>query len=144
MGRLAGIALFWALACYVVGMSAVSIIPSLFWPELGPRPEGPGVERCAKQIDALDHELLNLAADALRTPRQTSRWPALKAWDQRFAALSDGCGALEGARRDLLRLRTGVESLLRGYDRGPMRTRERIRRALEQFEKRAGITHSKG
>ncbi len=144
LGRALGISLFWLLACYVIGMSAVSIIPSLYWPELGPRPQAPGLEFCAREIQQLDDGLLALAAGALHGGNPTERARALNAWDARFDRLAGGCGPLEGARIDLLRLRRGIDSLLRRYDRGPMRAQERIRRALAQLGEGAGRTDPKG
>jgi hypothetical protein len=131
VGRIVGIAIFWLLLCYVIGMSALSIIPSLFWPELGPRPHAPRLEQCAKEIADLDRELLEKTAESLRH-RGPRRQLWLHEWDGRFMALAGGCGPLEGARADLLKLRTGVEALLRRYQGDALRTQERIWRAIDQ------------
>mgnify|MGYP001615122712 CR=1 FL=1 len=136
LGRKAGIAVFWLLLAYLVGMSSVSIIPSLYFPEIGPRPAGPTVQRCAREISALETSLMNRTAEALRDPQtsDTSRW--LAAWDARYTALHGGCGPLEDARKDLAGLRTGLEALLNSYEQGPMQVRERIRRALQSLSER--------
>jgi hypothetical protein len=131
IGRKLGIALFWLMLCYVIGMAAVSIIPALYWPELAPRPAGLRVEECARRIDALQHELLARATEAVRAAEVhgLQRW--LVSWDKRALALSGGCGPLEGAHRDLLRLRSGVSSLLAAYRTDPMPVQQRLRRLLK-------------
>jgi len=136
LGRKAGIAVFWLLLAYLVGMSSVSIIPSLFFPEIGPRPTGPTVSRCAMEISALERTLMDRTAATLRDPQTggASRW--LAAWDARYLALDGGCGPLENARKDLAGLRTGLEALLNSYEQGPMQVRERIRRALQSLSER--------
>lgn len=136
LGRKAGIAVFWLVLAYLVGMSSVSIIPSLYFPEIGPRPAGPAVAKCATEIAALEHTLMDRTATALRDPPtgDTSRW--LAAWDARYVALDGGCGPLEDARKDLAGLRKGLEALLNNYEQGPMQVRERIRRALQSLSER--------
>jgi hypothetical protein len=133
MGRTVGIVLFWLLLCYVIGMSARSIIPSLFWPGLAPRAEAPALKQCLREIRELDQELASKAAATLRSgqPGRISHW--LHAWDERYLALTGGCGPLEGAREDLGTLRTELESLLRSYQGGALRTRERIERAVVEI-----------
>jgi hypothetical protein len=130
--------LFWLLLCYVIGMSARSIIPALFWPTLAPRAQAPALEHCVREIRELDQELASKSAETLRSrqPARLSHW--LHAWDERYLALAGGCGPLEGAREDLQKLRTGIESLLRTYQGGALRTRERIGRALDQMGAQRG------
>ena len=139
IGRKLGIALFWLMLCYVIGMAAVSIIPALYWPELAPRPASLQVEECARRIDALQHELLARTTRAVHAAdvHGLQRW--LVAWDKRALALSGGCGPLEGAHRDLLRLRRGVSSLLAAYRSDPMPVQQRLRRLLKGLK---GLDHS--
>jgi hypothetical protein len=131
IGRKIGIGLFWLLLCYVIGMSAVSIIPALYWPELAPRPAGVQAEECAARIDALQQELLARAARAVRAGSEQGLQRWLVGWDKRALALSGGCGPLEQAHRDLLRLRRGVGSLLAAYRSDSMPVQQRLRRLLK-------------
>ena len=131
LGRRIGIGLFWLLLFYVIGMSAVSIIPSLYWPDLAPRPKGLQTEQCGARIEALQQELLARATRTIRgaDDRGLQRW--LVAWDKRALELSGGCGPLERAHHDLLRLRRGVGSLLAEYRSDPMPVQQRLRRLLK-------------
>jgi hypothetical protein len=133
MGRRLGIGLFWLLAVYMIGMSAASIIPSLYWPGSAPRPAALAVEQCAERIRVLEHELLTKVADTVRRGRVAGleRW--LLAWDERSLTLGGGCGPFEPARMDLLRLRADLGALLASYRSGPFRTQQRLQRALEQW-----------
>lgn len=135
-GRAAGIVLFWVLAFYVIGMSAVSIIPSLYWPALAPHAPPATVATCAHEISALDQKLLELVSESLHRHSSAELAMALHAWDGRSLALAGGCGPLEAARRELLHLRAQVGTLLRRIDRGPGRTQMRIQRAIAQIEER--------
>jgi len=132
-GRRLGIGLFWLLAVYMVGMSAASIIPSLYWPGSAPRPDPLAVEQCAGRIQVLQRELLTKVADTVRRGRVSGleRW--LLAWDERSLILAGGCGPFEPARMDLLRLRADLGALLADYRSGPFRTQQRLQRALEQW-----------
>jgi hypothetical protein len=133
LGRRLGIALFWLLLVYVIGMSAASIIPALYFPEIAPRPDAQSEQVCARGIDALERELLAKIAGTLTSGDAggLDRW--LADWDKRSAALAGGCGALESARQDLLELRTGIGSLLTKYRSGPLRAQQRLDRALEPW-----------
>jgi hypothetical protein len=133
IGRRIGIALFWALAVYMVGMSAASIIPSLYWPASAPRPDALTAQQCAKRIVALERDLLAKVADTVRRGRVAGveRW--LLAWDERSLSLGGGCGPYEPARMDLLRLRADLGSLIASYRSGPFRTQQRLQRALEHW-----------
>lgn len=138
LGRTIGIVLFWLLLCYVIGMSARSIIPSLFWPALAPRPAAPRLEQCEREIRELDRVLLDKAAETLRgqNAEELARW--LHAWDERYLAIAGGCGPLEGARKDLQKLRARVESLLRTYQGRALGIQVRIRRALDEVSRLQG------
>lgn len=129
-GRKIGVALFWALAAYVIGMSARSVIPSLFWPDAAPRPAGKGVEVCAEEIDALERSLSRRVRESFAEHSLHGLTPFLAAWDERYAQLAD-CGPLEPARKDLGSLRTELVALLRSYAADPMKRQDRIRRALQ-------------
>lgn len=144
LGRRVGIALFWMMLCYVIGMSSFSILPSLFWPKHAPRPPAVPTERCATEIAALDQELLRHTEATLRGEHHLPLQTWLRDWDGRYLALSGGCGALEPARKDLLKLRTGIESLIHNYERGPGKARQRIQHALEPMSDGAGPARSKG
>jgi hypothetical protein len=134
-GRRLGVTAFWVMAAYVIGASSLSIIPSLFFPAYGPRMQSPGLERCAREIEALDRDLLRAVTERLHAVAYTPG--SLAAWDERFVALQD-CGPLDDARRDLGKLRDGLEALLRRYEQGPRITRERIHRALTSSSEHAG------
>ena len=144
MGRRVGIALFWMMLCYVIGMSSFSILPALFWPDHAPRPPAVATDRCAEEIAALDRELLNNTEATLRGERLLPLQAWLRDWDGRYAALSTDCGALEPARKDLFKLRTGIESLIQSYERGPGKARQRIRHALEALSDGTGAARSNG
>jgi hypothetical protein len=137
VGRRVGIALFWLLLAYLIGMSSISIIPSLFYPEAGPRPRRLQVQACAGEIEALERDLMNRVADYVREPRADSTTHSLAAWDARFLALAGGCGPLEDARKDLATLRIEVQRLLGNYRQGPLQIRMRIRQALRSLSHRA-------
>lgn len=132
LGRKLGIVLFWLLLCYAIGMSARSIIPSLFWPALAPRPHAPALQQCAREIELLDQQLLSKSAQAVRGAGLAKLGHFLHAWDERYMALAGGCGPLEAARKDLQQLRTEVEALLRTYQGKSWKIQERIHRALSQ------------
>jgi chorismate mutase len=144
LGRNIGIALFWLLLCYVIGMSARSIIPSLFWPSLAPVAHVPGLADCAREIDTLDRELIHQAAKSLHAGDfvGSERW--LAAWDRRYLALSGGCGALESARKDLLELREGVGSMLETYRDGPWQAHQRIERVLDPLRRALPLDQARG
>jgi hypothetical protein len=131
VGRKLGIVLFWLLAVYMVGMSAASIIPALYWPNVAPRPDAPVVARCAAEIVALERNLLRLTASGLRRGQIAGIERSLLAWDQRAIALSGGCGALEPAREDLLELRAGIGVLIANYRSGTLRVHQRLQRTLD-------------
>jgi hypothetical protein len=132
------------MLCYVIGMSSLSILPSLFWPEHAPRPPAAPTDRCASEIAALDRELLDNTDATLRGEQRLPLQAWLHTWDGRYMRLSGGCGALEPARKDLHKLRTGIESLLQSYERGPGKARQRIQHALEPLGAGAGSARSKG
>ncbi|MDD9935277.1 MAG: hypothetical protein OXT09_16820 [Myxococcales bacterium] len=135
IGRRLGIAIFWLLAAYVIGMSSISVISALYWPDSAPHPSGAGVGLCATEIRELEQELVSHTTDYLgrRDIRGMEAW--LQQWDRRFLALA-GCGALEPARRELGELRTEMERLLERYGRDAARRQERILQALEQLPTR--------
>ena len=133
IGRRLGIGLFWLLAVYMVGMSAASIIPSLYWPALAPRADSPPAARCAREIDALARDLLDTAANALRRGEIAGLERSLRAWDERAMALDGGCGVLEPARRDLLQLRTGIATLLSNYRSGTLPAQQDLQRTLDAY-----------
>lgn len=133
IGRKLGIWLFWLLAVYMVGMSAASIIPALYWPNAAPRPKAAAAARCAEEIATLERDLLDTAAGTLRRGEVDGLERSLLAWDQRSIALSGGCGPLEPARKDLLALRARVGALLTGYRGRTLRLQQRLRRALDAF-----------
>jgi hypothetical protein len=131
VGRRVGITLVWISLCYVVGASASSIIPSLFWPDLAPRPPRVPTERCAHEIAALDRALRDGAAARLRGDQRVKLGVWLREWDGRYMTLTGGCGPLEGARKDLYKLRNDLEALLQRYDNNAGKTQQRIEHALE-------------
>jgi hypothetical protein len=131
LGRRIGITLVWMSLCFVIGASSLSIIPSLFWPELAPRPPQVPTEQCAQQIAALDRELREDAAARLRGEPRAKLGVWLREWDGRYMTLSGGCGPLEATRKDLYKLRNGLESLLQRYESGAGKTQRRIQNALE-------------
>lgn len=129
-GRILGIALFWLLLCYVIGMSSRSIIPAVFWPGHAPVGDPLAAMRCAEQVDALERQLLRHASAAIDSGDLAEARRRLGAWDKRSLALAAGCGPLERSREDLLELRAGIGSLLDAYESGPLQAHQRIRRAL--------------
>jgi hypothetical protein len=131
LGRRIGIALFWLLSCFVIGMSTRSIVPALFWPHLAPLAQTPGAAECARALRDLDDQLLRQAGELLAQGDVAAfqRW--LIGWDKRFAALTGGCDSLAGPRRDLLALRSGLGSLFEDLRSGPLQAQERLKSALD-------------
>jgi hypothetical protein len=133
IGRRLGIGLFWLLAVYMVGMSAASIIPALYWPDSAPRPAAPAVEQCARQLQALEGDLVSKVASTIQRGRAAGLGRWLNAWDERSLKLAGGCGPLETTRKDLLRLRAELGALLADYRSGSLRVQQRLQRALEHW-----------
>jgi hypothetical protein len=133
IGRRIGITLFWLLGVYVIGMSAASIIPALYFPGAAPKPPPAPAAACAEQLRTLQRELLAKVASTIERgdASDLDRW--LAGWDKRSLALTGGCGALEAARKDLLALRAGLGSLLASYRSGPLRVKQRLDRVLDQL-----------
>ena len=140
MGRRVGIALFWLLLCYrgrheLVLDHPVAVLAGRT--RRARRPCRPSAAR--SEIDALDRELLRRrgrCACAASSARQLA--PGSPRWDGRYMALDGGCGALEPARQDLRKLRSGIESLLQSYERGPGKAQQRIQRRARADEQRCG------
>jgi hypothetical protein len=130
-GRRIGIAIFWLLAAYLVGMSSWSIIPSLYFPELAPVPREAGAKLCLSELDALERELTSRSADALesRNVDTADRW--LREWDRRLATLAGQCGPLERARKDLEAARVVMGSMLERYAQEAAPAQRRTRAALD-------------
>jgi hypothetical protein len=132
IGRRLGVVLFWVSCSYLIGMSARSIIPALYFPDAAPRPSAFAVQRCAAELDTLQHQLSEAASSCLRRGR-LANWDAkLATWDARFGALGN-CGPYEPARKDLLVLRTELDELVQDYGRGALKTQQRLRSALAAF-----------
>jgi hypothetical protein len=131
LGRRIGIAFVWVSLCFVIFTSSLSIIPALFWPDAAPRPPAVPTQACAKRIAQLDRELREDAAARLRGEPRVKLGVWLSEWDRRYIVLSGGCGPLEGARKDLYKLRNGLEALLQRYENGAGKTQRRIENALE-------------
>ena len=133
VGRRVGIALFWSFLVFVIGMSAASIIPSLYFPDTAPVPRAPETSACAREIDALERDLLGRVAMTLQQAQTEGLERFLNTWDGRALALAGGCGPLEPARQDLMALRSGVGSLLSNYRAAPIKAQRRLRSALEAW-----------
>jgi len=131
LGRRIGIALFWLLTCYVIGMSTRSIVPALFWPHLAPLARAPEAAECARELRKLDEQLLQKAGESLARGELADFQAWLLRWDKRFATLTGGCGSLARPRRDLLALRSGLGSLFDDFRRGPLKAHERLKSALD-------------
>lgn len=128
-----GVVLFWVMCSYLIGMSARSIIPALYFPSAAPRPTQSSVQRCAAELDTLQHQLSDAAASVLRRGR-VSGWEAkLAKWDARFDSLAPDCGPYEPAREDLRTLRAELDALVQDYGRGALKTQQRLRSALAAF-----------
>ena len=130
IGRRLGVVLFWVMCSYLIGMSARSIIPALYFPSAAPRPTQSSMQRCAAELDTLQHQLSDAAVTCLRKGK-VSGWDAkLAKWDARFAALAPDCGPYEPAREDLRTLRSELDALVQDYGRGALITQQRLRSAL--------------
>jgi len=133
IGRRLGVVLFWVTCSYLIGMSARSIIPALYFPAAAPRPSSAVAQRCAAELDTLQHQLSEAATSSMRRGR-ISTWDAkLAAWDARFGALDEDCGPYEPARQDLRVLRSELDALVQDYGRGALKTQQRLRSALAAF-----------
>ncbi|MBX3272146.1 MAG: hypothetical protein KF729_17910 [Sandaracinaceae bacterium] len=103
---------------YLIGVGFYSVIPRVFSP---PASELPASVTCARGVETLRVELLDRAAERVRTggeadPSALRRW--LRDWDGRYHALAPRCGAGEQARWALLgRLRYRLQGTLERYDR---------------------------
>ncbi len=114
-------------------MSAASIIPSLDFPDAAPQPRALETSACARELDALERDLLGRVTAILQRAQTDGLERFLNAWDGRALALAGGCGPLEPARQDLMALRSGVGSLLTTYRAAPLHAQRRLRSALEAW-----------
>jgi len=130
-GRVLGIVVFWSLAVFVVGMSALSIIPTLYFPAVAPKPDPVSTRACASRLDALERELVQRSAEQLRTRDDTHppRW--LTAWDDEMARLTGTCGELEPVRKDIAEARHRLGRMLEGYATDIALPQRRARQALD-------------
>jgi hypothetical protein len=133
LGRRIGIALFWSFLVYVIGMSAASIIPALYFPDAAPRPPAPATDVCARELGSLERDLTARVASTLQQAHTEGLERFLNHWDGRALELAGGCGPLEPARKALLTLRGGVGSMLASYRSDPMRAQQRLRSALQAY-----------
>ena len=132
-GRRFGVALFWVMCTYLIGMSARSIIPALYFPSAAPQPSPSTAKRCAAELDTLQRELSEAAAKCF-AHRRINTWDArLAAWDARFGQLTGDCGPYEPARADLQALRDELDTLVRDYGNGALKTQQRLRSALAAY-----------
>ena len=131
IGRRAGVALFWLMCVFLIGMSSRSIIPALYFPDSAPRLQTPGAARCARELSALQAEMSSVAAESLRSASIAAWRARAPGWDGRLHALERGCGELERTRLDVVRLHGELEAMLRSYgDDGAMQFQKRVRGAL--------------
>ena len=131
IGRRAGVALFWLMGVFLVGMSSRSIIPALYFPDSAPRLKAPGAARCASELAALQAEMSSVAAESRRSASIAAWRARAPGWDGRLHALERGCGELERTRLDVERLRDELEAMLRSYDDdGAMQFQKRVRGPL--------------
>jgi hypothetical protein len=132
IGRRVGIAVFWALAVFVVGASAWSIIPSLYFPGVAPLPEPASVAECRDELAALEAELSERSAENLarRAASHHDEW--LHDWDRRIALLdNEVCGPLKGARNDLSAARAALGEMLQRYANDVAPAQRKVRAALD-------------
>lgn len=127
--------MFWLLGVYVVGMSARSIIPSLYFPELAPVPEDAGTRMCLAELDALERELAERSAQTLlqREVASASRW--LSEWDRKLHSLAGRCGPLESTRKDLEAARAVMGSMLERYAQDAAPAQRKTRAALDAWSR---------
>ena len=124
--------MFWALAAFVVGASAWSIIPSLYFPGVGPVPRPASVAECRDELAALDIELSERSAASLQRRDASHHDEWLHDWDRRIALLDDEvCGPLTGARNDLTAARAALGEMLKRYANDVAPAQRKVRAALD-------------
>ena len=121
------------MCSYLIGMSARSIIPALYFPSAAPKPSQATALRCGAELDTLQHQLSDAAATCLRRGKVATWEAKLAQWDARFSALASDCGPYEPARNDLRVLRAELDELVQDYGRGALKTQQRLRSALAAF-----------
>lgn len=119
IGRRVGALVFWVGAVYLAIVGFYSIIPQVFFPKSSY--EQPAGATCEDGVTALRGELLARAGQRVSgggvAEDETSlrRW--LDDWDDRYAAVGDGCeGSAGEAWAALGRLRHRTEITLRRFD----------------------------
>jgi len=123
---------FWAIAAFVVGASAWSIIPSLYFPSVAPQPKAAGVQACREALATLERELSEHSAQSLlrRDASHHDAW--LLEWDRRIALLDDSaCGPLKAARKDLTAARAALGEMLKRYAHDVAPAQRKVRAALD-------------
>jgi hypothetical protein len=136
IGRRAGIAVFWALAAFVVGASAWSIVPALYFQELAPQPKAASVHDCRDELEALERELSEHSVRSLesRDALHDDAW--LHEWDRRIALLDEhACGPLRGTRNDLIAARAALGEVLQRYAQDVAPAQRKIRAALDALQR---------
>lgn len=119
------------MAAYVVGMSILSIVPSLFFEGGGPLPIDPTTTGCAEPLAALFDDLEGRAEGPWTRVAHGGGKEWLADWDRRYASLPKDCGALEGTRQRLQVQRQNLERLIESYHEDLEPRGRRIRQALE-------------
>ena len=136
--------MFWALAAFVVGASAWSIVPALYFQELAPQPKAVSVHDCRDELEALERELSERSMQSLanrdalhlgnRDALHHEAW--LHEWDRRIALLDEhACGPLRGTRNDLIAARAALGEMLRRYAQDIAPAQRRVRAALDALQR---------
>lgn len=124
------------MAVFVIGASARSVLGELYGDGATDTVASEHVQRCARELRALETRLLEHAAKDVGAPksaRDTQPWIA--AWDRRYATLGS-CGPLDPTRRKLFRLRERMVKATHSLSRTTLPLTETIERSIERFEPR--------
>jgi hypothetical protein len=127
---------FWALAAFVVGASAWSIVPALYFQELAPQPKAASVHVCRDELEALERELSERSVQSLESRDATHHDAWLHEWDRRIALLDEqACGPLRGTRNDLIAARAALGQMLQRYAQDIAPAQRRVRAALDALQR---------
>jgi hypothetical protein len=116
LGRRIAAAIYWALTAYILGAGFVSVVPQVFWPAEASNISSFGDSSdCPAALAALYRDLMDGAAERLRTPRSGATQSWLDRWDRRYRDLQGACGHLRSYSL-LARLRYGLEEDLLRFE----------------------------
>lgn len=136
LGRKIALAVYWALAVFLVAVGYLSVVPQVFWPKYPASAARAMPEDCHQGVRLLRDELSARSADFARRggidgEDAIDRW--LRSWDDRHHAMSPRCrGAEREAWREAARLRHRIDATLRRNHRDHAALTAALARELDQ------------